>query len=116
MSTDTLAQDAVNVWRLAWRVTKHEPRTVWIGWITFVLFFTMPAAAGYVLGRGFEALGDGNTSRVYWFAIVLAVIEMLRMAIIHFAAVTWTRAWVHMQTFLRGNLLAAQMASGGAQA
>ena len=35
------------------------------------------------------------------------------MAVIHFAAIMWTKAWVHMQTILRGNLLVAQMASGG---
>jgi len=105
-----------SVWRLAWQVTKHEPRTFWIGWITFVIFFTLPAASGFVLGRGFDALGDGRNRDVYVLAAVLFVLEALRMAVIHFAAVTWTRAWVHMQTFLRGNLLVAQMASGGAEA
>ena len=31
-------------------------------------------------------------------------------------ALTWTQAWVHMQTFLRANLLTAQLASGGPEA
>ena len=39
-----------------------------------------------------------------------------RMASIHFGAIMWTKAWVHMQTFLRANLLTAQVASGGPQA
>ena len=38
------------------------------------------------------------------------------MAVIHFAAIMWTKAWVHMQTILRGNLLVGQMASGGPEA
>ena len=76
----------------------------------------MPAANGFVLGRGFDALNDGDTSAVYRFAVALAVIEAVRMAMIHFAAIMWTKAWVHMQTILRGNLLVGQMASGGPEA
>lgn len=102
--------------RLAWQITKHEPFTFWVGWITFVIFFTLPAANGFLLGRGFDALGDGDTTAVYWFAVVLAATEAVRMAVIHFAAITWTKAWVHMQTLVRGNLLQAQMASGGPEA
>ena len=105
-----------SIWRLCWRVSQHEPRSFWIGWFAFVVFFAMPAANGFVLGRGFDALNDGDTSAVYRFAVVLAVIEALRMAVIHFAAIMWTKAWVHMQTILRGNLLVGQMASGGPEA
>lgn len=105
-----------SIWTLCWRVSQHEPRSFWIGWIAFVLFFAMPAANGFVLGRGFDALNDGDTSAVYRYAALLALVEVLRMAVIHFAAIMWTKAWVHMQTILRGNLLAAQMASGGPEA
>ena len=38
------------------------------------------------------------------------------MGTIHFGAVMWTKAWVHMQTLLRANLLTAQVASGGPEA
>ena len=38
------------------------------------------------------------------------------MVAIHWGALIWTTAWIHMQTFLRANLLAAQMASGGSEA
>lgn len=102
--------------RLAWQITKHEPFTFWVGWITFVIFFTLPAANGFLLGRGFDALGDGDTTAVYWLAVALAATEAVRMAVIHFAAITWTKAWVHMQTLIRGNLLQAQMVSGGPEA
>jgi ATP-binding cassette subfamily B protein len=110
------ADTTTSIWRLAWRVSQHEPRSFWIGWVTFVVFFAMPAANGYVLGRGFDALNDGDSGAVYRLALTLAAIEIGRMAIIHYAAITWTKAWVHMQTILRGNLLAAQMASGGPEA
>lgn len=102
--------------RLAWQVTKHEPWTFWVGWGAFLVFFTLPALNGYLLGRGFAALGDGDTTAVYRIAVALAVAEALRMAVVHFAALTWTKAWVHMQTLIRGNLLHAQMASGGPEA
>lgn len=105
-----------SIWRLCWRVSQHEPRSFWIGWLAFVVFFTMPALNGYLLGRGFDALDDGATSSAYRFAITLAVVEVVRMFVIHFAAITWTKAWVHMQTILRANLLQAQMVSGGPEA
>ena len=38
------------------------------------------------------------------------------MASVHFGAITWTKAWAHMQTLLRANLLTAQVASGGPEA
>jgi ATP-binding cassette subfamily B protein len=106
----------MNVWTLAWRVAKHEPRSFWLGWIAFIVFFTLPVVSGYVLGRGFEALNEGDTSTVYRYAIILGVAELVRMAVIHYGAIMWTKSWVHMQTFLRANLLKAQMASGGPEA
>lgn len=106
----------MSLWRLAWHVAKHEPRSFWLGWVAWVVFFTTPALSGYVLGRGFDALNRGDTSTVYRYAAFLGVVEVIRMAIVHFAAITWTKAWVHMQTLLRANLLKAQMASGGPEA
>jgi ATP-binding cassette subfamily B protein len=38
------------------------------------------------------------------------------MSTIHLGALAWTRAWVHMQSLLRANLLTAQVASGGPEA
>ena len=38
------------------------------------------------------------------------------MASIHVGAIVWTKAWVHMQTLLRANMLTAQVASGGPEA
>lgn len=105
-----------SVWRLAWRVMNHRPREFWLSWSLFVLFFTFPVLGGWLLGRGFHALEDGDTSRVYLFALAALLTDVLRMATIHGGALVFTRTWVHMQTFLRANLLTAQLASGGPEA
>jgi ATP-binding cassette subfamily B protein len=106
----------VNVWRLGWRVSQHEPRSFWSGYLLFVLFFTFPVLSGWLLGRGFNALSTGDNSRVYWIAAALVVCEVARMSTIHHGMLMWTRAWVHMQSLLRANLLGAQVASGGPEA
>jgi ATP-binding cassette subfamily B protein len=106
----------MSVWKLSWRVSQHDPRSFWFGWLCFVIFFSLPAATGWALSRGFSALEAGDTDLVMRWAAVLAVVEIARMGTIHIGAIQWTKAWVHMQTLLRANLLAAQMASGGPEA
>jgi ATP-binding cassette, subfamily B, bacterial len=49
------------IWRIAWRVSQHEPRSFWLGWLAFVVFFSLPALTGFLLSRGFEALSEGET-------------------------------------------------------
>jgi ATP-binding cassette subfamily B protein len=105
-----------NVWALAWRVSQHRPREFWLGWLLFVVFFMMPAISGYLLGRGYAALERGDTIETMWWAAAIAVSETIRMVSIHHGALIWTKAWIHMQTLLRANMLAAQMASGGVHA
>jgi ATP-binding cassette subfamily B protein len=106
----------MSVWRLGWRVSQHEPRSFWAGYLLFVLFFTFPVLSGWLLGRGFQALSTGHNSRVYWIGAALALCEVARMSTIHVGALAWTKAWVHMQSLLRSNLLNAQVASGGPEA
>ncbi len=106
----------MNVWRLTWRASQHRPRTFWLGWGLFVLFFTFPVATGWLLGTGFDALSEGRSRQVYVIAGCIAVLEFSRMATIHAGALVWTQAWVHIQTLLRANMLVAQMASGGPEA
>ena len=105
-----------NVWRLAWRVSQNRPREFWIGWSLFVVFFTMPALTGYLLARGYDSLASGDTSATIRWAAAIAVSETIRMFAVHHGALVWTKAWIHMQTLLRANLMAAQMASGGPEA
>lgn len=106
----------MTVWRLAWRVSQHHRRSFWLGWSAFVLFFTFPVLIGWLLGRGFDGLSRGDTRVVVAIAAAVLVCDAVRMAIIHEGALQWTQAWVHMQSFLRANLLAAQVASGGPEA
>ena len=106
----------MTVWRLGWRVSQHEPRSFWSGYLLFVLVFTFPVLSGWLLGRGFQALSTGHNSRVYWIGAALALCEIARMSTIHVGALAWTKAWVHMQSLLRSNLLNAQVASGGPEA
>jgi len=105
-----------NVWKLTWRVSQHRPRELWVGWSLFVVFFTMPAITGYFLARGYGALEVGDTTETIWWAVAIAVSETIRMIAIHHGALIWTKAWIHMQTLLRANMLSAQMASGGLHA
>jgi ATP-binding cassette subfamily B protein len=105
-----------NVWVLAWRVSQHRRREFWLGWGLFVVFFMMPAISGLFLGRGYAALQDGDTTATLWWSAAIAVSEVVRMVAIHHGALIWTKAWIHMQTLLRANMLSAQMASGGLHA
>ena len=111
-----MSRSTPSVWRTTWRVSQHRAGTFWLGWGLFVLFFLWPVLSGWLVGRAFAALQDGDTGRVYWFSIASFAVEMIRMATIHWGALVWTRVWVHMQSFLRANLLAAQLASGGDEA
>jgi ATP-binding cassette subfamily B protein len=106
----------VNVWRLSWRVSQQDRPAFWLGWLCFVAFFTFPALTGWLLSRGFQALADGDTDAVLRWAAFVVAAEVARMAVIHVGALLWTTAWVQMQTLLRGNLLVAQVASGGEEA
>ena len=115
-ATTTARPADLPIWRIAWRASQHEPRSFWLGWFAFVVFFSLPALTGFLLARGFQALSEGDTTAVYRYAIAVFVTEMVRMGSIHIGAVTWTKAWVHMQTLLRANLLTAQVASGGPEA
>ncbi len=105
----------MNVWSLARRVALHEPRSFWIGYGGFMMFFLMPVVTGYLLGRGYDSLST-DPGLAYRMAAGVAVSEVLRMAFLHAGVVEWTKAWVHMETLLRANMLNAQMASGGPEA
>ena len=116
---DVATEDLVagsSVWRLAWRVAQHRPKEFWLGWLLFVIFFTMPALTGYFLARGYAALERDDVSQTIGWAVAIAVSETVRMIAIHHGALIWVKAWIHMQTLLRANMLSAQMASGGVHA
>lgn len=111
-----VSNEVPNVWRLAWRVSQHRPREFWVGWSLFIVFFMMPAITGFLLAQGYSSLAAGDTTAIIWWAAAIAVSETIRMVAVHHGALIWTKAWIHMQTLLRANMLSAQMASGGLHA
>jgi ATP-binding cassette subfamily B protein len=113
---DSALAPVAGVWGLAWRVAQHRPQEFWLGWLLFVVFFTMPAITGYLLARGYGALERGDSTETIWWSVGIAASETIRMVAIHHGALIWTRVWLHMQTLLRANMLSAQMASGGIHA
>ena len=107
----------MSVWRLGWRVSQHEPRSFWSGYLLFVLFFTFPVLSGWLLGPRLRRARRPVTTRASTGSVPRsALCEVARMSTIHLGALMWTRAWVHMQSLLRANLLTAQVASGGPEA
>jgi ATP-binding cassette subfamily B protein len=116
MQLHEISDDDIPVWRLAWRASQQRPLLFWSGLVCFVVFFMVPVLTGWLLGRGFAGLEAGDTAQVVRVAAIILVAEAFRMGVIHLGAILWTKAWVHIQTLLRGNMLAAQVASGGPEA
>lgn len=106
----------MNVWRLSLRVASHKATYTRRSFVAFTVFFALPAAVGLVLSQAFRALEEGSIGRVYWLAAVLVAIEALRMLVLHFGAIWIMQAWEFWQSLLRGNMLTAQLASGGPDA
>lgn len=107
---------APGAWRLAWRVSQHSPRVFWLGFVGWVVFFAFPLVLGLLLEAAFGALDDGRIGTAQWLAVALLVAEVGRMGVLWVSAIWFTRSWVMMQSLLRANLLAAQVASGGDEA
>jgi ATP-binding cassette subfamily B protein len=82
----------------------------------FLLFFLVPLGVGWSLSQAFTALEVRDAAAVYRWTAAFVALEIGRMATLHWAVMVWTRVWMQMQTFLRANLLAAQVASGGPEA
>lgn len=99
--------------RLIWRVSQHRRGSFWRGYAAFGVFFLVPVLTGWLVGRGYHALSLGRTTTVIWFAIAVAVSETVRMAALYWGLMHWVRAIVHMESFLRANMLQAQLISGG---
>ncbi len=116
------------LWRWLWRTMVHEPVSLVRGWTLFLFFFVSPALTGWAFGKGFTALREldgtgvdgkvteGSLNMVLVWAAVIAASEIGRIVTLYFGVIEWTRSWTHMETILRGNLLRAQMSSGGSDA
>ncbi|MCP5035103.1 MAG: hypothetical protein GY939_25135, partial [Actinomycetia bacterium] len=56
----------MSTWKLTWTAAKHEGRYFWLGGVAFLGFFVAPAMLGWVIGRAFTALEQGEPQRLYW--------------------------------------------------
>ncbi len=106
----------VGVWRLAWRISQHKPKQIWLGTGLFVLFFCFPALTGYAISLSFSALADGDTEGVMRATALLVAAEVARMTAIYYGVIWFIRAWVMMQSLMQSNMLQAQVVSGGPEA
>jgi ATP-binding cassette subfamily B protein len=104
------------IWSLAWEISQERKREFWLGYAMFILFFAAPAAVGWFVGQAFDALTDNDTSRLYWMAGFMWLAEVFRLAVLQVGAVAFTKSWTLMSSLMQGNMLAAQVASGGPEA
>ncbi len=102
--------------RLAWRVSQEHPFEFWIGFAGFLLFFSIPALSGYLTAQAFEALTGNDIGTLYFIAGALLLAELARLVAFSFGAVSLTKSWTYMRSLMQGNLLHAQLVSGGEDA
>jgi ATP-binding cassette subfamily B protein len=101
---------------LAWRVSQQDRLTFWLGSVCFSCFFTLPALAGWILGLAFDQVAAGRPLATFRLAVALVTVEAIRTVCLTWGIIWVLQTWEHMRGLLRGNLLAAQLASGGPHA
>ena len=104
------------VTRLGWKISQERPFEFWVGAIAFVGFFVLPGLTGWLTAEAFNALTESNIRRLYFVAGALFIAELVRLAVFSTAAVNFTKSWNYMNAMLQGNMLHAQMVSGGPDA
>ncbi|MEM7093614.1 MAG: ABC transporter ATP-binding protein [Actinomycetota bacterium] len=95
----------------AWRVGSFRSRRWLLTWISWLAYYTVPLATGWILKRIFDALDTSQS--VAGLLVALGVSEGVRMLL--FAGAIWVviHWWVAALTMLRTNMLHAQTVSGG---
>ncbi len=103
-------------WRLAWRISQHKPKPLWLGTLLFTIFFCFPVLTGLVVAGALRAIEAQNTGRAIGFAFLLILTELGRIVSIYYGIIWFIRAWELMQGLMRANMLHAQVVSGGKDA
>lgn len=98
----------------AWALARYAPRAFAIGTVFIIVWWTLPVAVGLLLQRAFDRIAAGQEVAPTLGA--LTAVEALRTALLYAFIAIWVRWWVTALTLLRGNLLRAQLASGGDEA
>ena len=88
------------------------------GGLTWIAWWSLPAAIGLVLQRVFDAISDSGAATVSVLSVlaVLVAVETVRLIVFYVGISVWGRWWAGAQALMRTNLLRAQVASGGAEA
>ncbi len=102
--------------KLSWTLSQERPFEFWLGFVCFLLFYLLPVAAGWLMAEAFDALSGRQLDRLYFVAGALLVVELARLAVFSTGAVAFTKSWTFMRSLLQGNMLQAQMVSGGPDA
>jgi ATP-binding cassette, subfamily B, bacterial len=95
-------------WRLALRLSQHEPRMFWRGFAAWVTFFASIAGASVLVQRAFGMV-DGSGSMIVWVGGAIVLVEIARATLLTFGAQWFTETWVHIVSLARSNMLASQL-------
>lgn len=104
--------------RLVLGVVQYRPWRYAAGVALWVIWWSLPAGVGLALRAVFDGIvapGAGSPGVPALLGVLLSV-EALRILVFWPAIVVFTRWWIEVMTWLRNNLLHAQLASGGAEA
>ena len=91
-----------------------RPRPFWLGSAAWTVFFIYPLIPGSLMRAAYDELqGHGATRRFVFFAFGLVAAEAGMSALIAVGHSTYMAAFEAIESLVRGNVLNAQLASGG---
>ena len=100
--------------RRALRMVALRPRPFWLGSAAWTVFFIYPLIPGSLMRAAYDELqGHGATRRFVFFAFGLVAAEAGMSALIAVGHSTYMAAFEAIESLVRGNVLNAQLASGG---
>ena len=100
--------------RRALRMVALRPRPFWLGSAAWTVFFVYPLVPGSLMRAAYgELQGHGATRRFVLFALGLVAAEAGMSALIAVGHSTYMAAFEAIESLVRGNVLNAQLASGG---
>jgi ATP-binding cassette, subfamily B, bacterial len=107
----TTPRTQLSPWRLGAQLARYRPGLFALGMALWIAFWAVPAATGLVLQAIFDRIGGQAGFDLLSFVALLLAVEGTRLVVLYWAIVVFTRWWVHIESLLRRNLLAAQLAN-----
>lgn len=100
--------------RRALRMVALRPRQFWLGSLAWLMFFVYPLVPGSLVRAGYHELQtSGVSGRFLVFAVGLVVAELVMSSILAVGHEVYMAAFEAIESLVRGNVLHAQLASGG---